>query len=150
MAVAAQTIRPAFEWDFLRTLAWWSAFAALGVGALGALLTQDLSFVVSFAVAAAIDVATLLALTAAGRDALDHGGSGAARIPLLVGVRLGLKAALLLLAAVLPTVSFLGVALGVLVVDTTVLVGGSIAAAVKTFGRPRTDSAGQEGSEAGE
>ncbi len=150
MTVAAQSIRPAFEWDYLRSLARWSVFAALAVGALGALLTRDVYFVASFGLAAAIDVATLVAIVSAGRDALADGTPEMGRLPVLVGLRFGVKAVLLMLAAVLPSLSFLGVALGVLVVDTTVLIGGSVAAAVTTFGRPRGGSPGHGGSEAGE
>ena len=150
MTVAAQTIRPAFEWDFLRTLARWSALAALAVGVIGAVLTRDVSFVASFTVAAAIDVATLVAIVSAGRDSLARGSYEAGRLPVLVGFRLAVKAILLVLGAAVPALSFLGVVLGVLVVDTTVLVGGSVAAAVATFGRPRDGSTDREGSEAGE
>jgi hypothetical protein len=150
MNVAAQTIRPAFEWGFLQTLARWSALAALAVGVVGAVLTRDVSFVVSFAEAAAIDVATLVAIVSAGHASLAGGSYESGRLPVLVGVRLAVKAVLLVLGAAVPALSFFGIVLGVLVVDTTVLVGGSIAAAVTTFGGPQGSPVDGEGPRTGE
>jgi hypothetical protein len=134
MTVAAQPIQPAFEWEFLRTLVKWSVIASLAVGAIGAVLTRDVSFALSFALAAAIDVGSMQAVIARGHDALERGAPVGSGLGLLVGARLALKAALLVLAVLLPAVSLLGVALGALVVDTTVLVGGSVAAGTRTFG----------------
>jgi hypothetical protein len=150
MTVAAQPIQPAFEWEFLRTLVRWSVIAALTVGAIGVVLTRDVSFALSFALAAAIDVGSMQAVITRGRGTLEGGAPVGSGLGLLVSARLALKAALLVLAALLPSVSLLGVALGVLVVDTTVLVGGSVAAGTRTFGGHGGGSAGPGGPETGE
>jgi hypothetical protein len=122
-----------FTWSFLGTIVAWSALFGVAIVALALLLGASTSFILSFTVAALIDVGSLWIMSRQGHKRVEAGQSPQSYIGgMTVGRVLG-KALLLLLAALVPAVDFLGVVIGVLLVDTTILVIGSIASAWKVM-----------------
>lgn len=131
-----------YSWGFLNEVVKWSRLAAFGAAIVGAAVTRDFRVPLSIAIGAAVDIVTIQSITMraeriAPDDAPPSEPTGL-RVSDLVGhmtLRVAAKAALLAAAAVLPAVlSFWGMVVGVLVVDTTILFVGSIIAAVRTFG----------------
>ncbi|MRS12372.1 MAG: hypothetical protein EG823_04785 [Actinobacteria bacterium] len=128
---------------FLHAIARWSRWIALATALAGSAITRDLRFGLACAIAAAIDIWMLSAITERGRDAIARDGAistGQSALAALVGGRLAVKAVLLALAALMPQVfPFWGTVAGVLVVDTTMVIAGGPAAALRAF-RPDSTS----------
>jgi len=128
-------------WSFLRTIVLWSVIVAAAVAVGSCVLVCDPRFTVTFLVAAAFDVGTLAVVMRDARTYMEHGAPRTGqRMAAILGIRLALKALLLGVAAFLPAVfSFLGMVLGVLLVDTTILIIGS---AVVIWRMPRQHAHG--------
>lgn len=127
-----------FTWSFLTTIISWSVVFGIAVLGLAVVLGAGASFVLSFLVAAVIDVGSLWIMSRQGHRRVDAGSSPQAYIGgMTVGRVLG-KAILLLTAALISAVDFLGAAIGVLLVDTTILIVGTIASAWKVMRDDRT------------
>lgn len=120
------------SWAFLRDMGHW-ALALGGFAAVaGYAITRDPGFLMGVLVGTLLDVATLeIMLRAATHGGRDTSIDGIQRAAGLFALRVIAKAALLVAAFLLPDVLDLaGTAIGVLVVDTTVLVVGSLRALV--------------------
>ena len=125
---------PVYSVGLLRKVAIWSVPMAVAVALVGSAVSSDPGFGVSCLVGAAFDVGTLY--WAMGRtNSLDP------REALPTGpfvsfflLRLAIKAALLVVAAVFsPPLNVLGMAAGVVIVDLTLVTAGSAAAAWHTL-----------------
>ena len=119
-----------FSLEFLHDMVHWSIYMALCVGVVGVLLTSSWSFVLSFALGAAVDVG-ILKLAVARGERLSGGDAdaGMQAASVLMALRLLVKALLVLAAVMLPAfLDVWGMALGVLVVDVTIFTVGSVKA----------------------
>lgn len=135
----------AYGRPFLRAMVRWSAVVAGATFAVGAFVARDVRFVATFALAAAIDIGSMAYLAARRPEA----GEGL-RTAAALGARLALKGVLLGVAAAAPAVfDFAGMALGVLVVDTTVLVAGSVRAVARMMRPPADDGMPEAGRKGG-
>lgn len=141
-----------FSWGFLRAVAHWSLAVSAAVAVAGWLLTGGFVFPASFAVAAGLDILTLDLGISRSRQALAEGEP--ARLPAgIFAARLVGKAALLVVAALLldDPAAFWGVVTGSLVVDTTVLLAGSVTLGLRMVRQagaghsPPGDRGGDEG-----
>jgi hypothetical protein len=123
--------------EFLHEIARWSRWVALIVAVAGSALSRDYRFGLACAIAATVDIWMLIAIADRGRDALashDLVSIGHGALAALVGGRLAVKTALLVIAALLPRVfPFWGTVAGVLVVDSTVVLAGGPLAALRSF-----------------
>lgn len=139
-----QTHTTVLTWGFLRAIAWAAVALAMAVLVGGALLGRGWGFALTFGFAFAVDLGISALVVHDARIHLACGGTGIAwRLSALVGARLALKAVLLAAAAFMPGVlDFIGMVLGVLLVDTTILVVGSIIAAARTIRHGRTPPRG--------
>lgn len=118
------------DWGLLQAMTRWSAAAAAAIATVALFVAPDRSFTATFAAAAAFDVATMALAVHVARGRFDEGsGSASAVVAAALAARLALKAVLLVAAALVPWLHLGGMAMGVLLVDTTVLTGGSAAAA---------------------
>jgi hypothetical protein len=127
-----------FTWSFLGTIIAWSVLFGVAVVIAAVLLGASTSFLLSFLVAAAIDVGSLWFMSYEGHKRVEEGTTPHAYIGGMTAGRVLGKAFLLLLAALVPAVDFLGVVIGVLLVDTTILIVGSIASAWKVMRDDKT------------
>jgi len=123
-----------FSWEFIDEMSWWS----LGLGAVaavtGTLVTGDIAFAVACLLAVALDVVLVKVSSRRAREGLAEGRIDHAAAVIMLPVRLGAKALLLLLTFAVPEVlSFAGAVVGVLVFDLTLAVVGSIKAASRTM-----------------
>lgn len=123
-------------WSFLKAIVLWSIMVAAAVAIGSCFVICDPRFTFTFLFAAAFDVGTLAIVMRDARSYMENGVPQAGqRVAAVLGTRLALKAVLLALAGFVPTIfSFLGMVLGVLLVDTTVLIIGS---AVAVWRMPR-------------
>lgn len=121
-----------YSWGYLQRMARWCVPVGVITAAVGGLLTEDARFTAACGVVAAIDIGVFQLIIARARAMLAGGGAtGAGAVAALMGIRLALKAVLLVGAAALPAlVPFVAVVAGVLVVDTTIMVIGGAAAVV--------------------
>jgi hypothetical protein len=132
--VTAEHGDPVYSLALLRDTAWWSAPVAIAFALTGSALTRDLRFGVSCLIGAAADIGTLVWALRATRDLDPHEALLGERLAVALFGRVTVKAALLVVAAVLPAMlSLWGMAAGVLVVDLTLATAGSVAAAYHTF-----------------
>ena len=127
-----------FTWSFLTTIISWSVLFGVVVLGVAIALGASTSFILSFLVAAVIDVGSLWIMSRQGHKSVEAGRSAQAYIGGMTAGRVLGKAILLLAAALISAVDFLGVVIGVLLVDTTILVVGSIASAWKVMRDDRT------------
>lgn len=119
---------------FLREVAVWSVPVGVVAAGVGTLVTRDPRFGASCLAGAAIDVITVLPIARRNpeRDAPVAPFVGATA--LLFGARLLVKAVLLALAVVMSGVLDLaGMAVGVLVFDTTLITAGAVVSALRTM-----------------
>lgn len=123
-------------WSFLRTIVLWSIMVAAAIAVGSCFLVCDPRFTLTFLFAAAFDIGTLAIVMKDARTYMENGAPQAGqRMAIVLGIRLALKAILLGVAAFAPgTFDFLGMVLGVLLVDTTILIIGS---AVVVWRMPR-------------
>lgn len=122
-----------FTWSFLGAIISWSLVFGVVILGTAILLGASTGFILSFLAAAAIDVGSLWIMSQQGHKSVEAGHSPQGYIGgMTVGRVLG-KAILLLAAALIPAVDFLGAVIGVLLVDTTILIVGSIASAWKVM-----------------
>ena len=127
-----------FEWDFLDEVAWWAIGVAVIAAIVGTLVTHDAAFASGCLLAAGVDIALVLSASRSARRALEsHRVDDVAPMVMLAG-RVVVKAALLVLAMVVPHVmGFAGTVAGVLLFDITLaLVGSAIALVRSTRRRP--------------
>jgi 4-hydroxybenzoate polyprenyltransferase len=122
-----------FTWSFLGTIISWSVLFGLVVVIVAVFLDASVNFLLSFLLAAAIDVGSLWFMSREGHKRVEEGTPTTTYIGGMTAGRVLGKAFLLLLAALVPALDFLGVVVGVLLVDTTILVVGSIASAWKVM-----------------
>jgi hypothetical protein len=122
----------------VESLVHWSVAIAAIAAVAGGLLTHDVRFFLTCAAVSLADLWLFSYLAHHGRSLIEAGSQmSSGMLAAAIGLRLVLKAAALVLAAVLPNVlSFWGAVTGALVVDTTVLVIGGAAAAIRAFGTP--------------
>lgn len=124
----------------LRNVAGWSVLVALAAALLGSAIAHDLRFGVSCLIGAAFDVGTLYwalhrTKDVDPREALTNGPLASFFI-----LRILVKAALLVVAVLLPQwLNLFGMAAGVIIVDFTLMTVGSAAAAWHMF-RPHSAS----------
>jgi len=118
----------------LREVAVWSVPVALAVALVGSALSRDPAFGATCLIGAAFDVGTLYwALHRMGRFDRSEALASGPVVSVFLG-RLAVKAALLVVAAILvPRLSVLGMATGVVTVDLTLATAGSASAAWHTF-----------------
>ena len=118
------------DWGLLQAMTRWSAAAAVVIATVALFVAPDQSFTATFAAAAAFDIATMAAAVHVAKQRFEGGSmTGAAIVAAVLGVRLALKALLLAAAAFVPWLNLAGMAVGVLLVDTTVLIAGSVVSA---------------------
>jgi len=122
-----------FTWSFLTTIISWSLLFGALIIALSMLLGASTSFIVSFTIAATIDVGSLWLMSREGHKRVDEGWSTSNYIGTMTVGRVLAKAILLLGAALIPSADLLGVIIGILLVDTTIMVISSIASAWKVI-----------------
>jgi hypothetical protein len=117
--------------SFLREMGAWAMRLAVAAAVVGAAFTRDWRFPVSLAIGATVDIATL---ELAVKRAVAAGTTGLAAeshvTPVLVAGRLLVKGLLLLAAVLLPAfLNLLGMVIGVLILDVTIMTVGSVKAA---------------------
>jgi hypothetical protein len=118
----------------LRDVARWSVPVGLAVALLGGAGLRDVRFGVSCLVGAAADIAMLRWALRRAKDFDVEPAQATGPLLLLFVARLSVKAALLVVAALLPRwLSLLGMAIGVLVVDFTLATAGSASAVRRTL-----------------
>ena len=122
-----------FTWSFLGTIVSWSVLFGLLIIIASVFLGASTSFMLSFLLAAVIDVGSLWFMSWEGHKHVEEGTPTTTYIGGMTAGRVLGKAFLLLLAALVPALDFLGVVVGVLLVDTTILIIGSIASAWKVM-----------------
>jgi hypothetical protein len=130
-----------YSLGLLRDIAGWSVPIALACAFAGSALTHDVSFGVSCLIGAAADVGMLLYALRRTRDVDAHEALTGRSMATAFVIRLGVKSALLVLAAVVPAyLNVLGMAVGVLTTDITLATAGSVEVAWHTF---RPDRSGR-------
>jgi len=114
-------------WSLLRTVLVWSVMIAVAVAVASCFVVCDPRFTLTFLFAAAVDVGTLALVLRDARMFVEESAPEAGqRMAFGLGGRLILKAVLLALAAFMTSVfSFPAMVMGVLLVDTTILIIGS-------------------------
>lgn len=135
--------RPVYSWEFIREMAGYAKFVAVGVTLIGGALTRDVRFALTCAGASVIDIWLFDRAGKRTQTDSERQTGGAVTYGIVAGLvagRVALKAVLLAVATMLPKVlSFWGMVSGVLVMDTTVLLVGGTVASFRTF---RSRSAG--------
>ena len=130
-------VQRGFEWHFLDVVSWWAVGVGLCAAALGAFLTHDVGFAASCLLALAVDVCLVLVASRRAQHQLEAGQIDAAAAIIVVGGRFIVKAALLTLSLVVPSMlSFAGTVTGALAFDVTLAFVGSIIAATRGFRAP--------------
>lgn len=119
-------------WSLLRAIVTWSIVVAGTVAVASCFTVRDPRFTATFLIAATFDIVTLAYILKSARRFLEGDMSSTAQMVSLLSTRMFAKGVLLVVAVLLPDyLDFLGMVLGVLLVDTTILVVGSTAAAVR-------------------
>ncbi|MBE0476310.1 MAG: hypothetical protein IBX62_04325 [Coriobacteriia bacterium] len=132
----AASSRLEYSWSFIRELIGWARWATAGVALTGGIITRDWRFSFAVLVGAVVDIWTLREIVKGGERAVEdsgeHGTVGLGDVVHYMGIRFGAKAVLLLAAVTLPFVfDFWGMVAGVLVVDATIFIVGSIIVAAR-------------------
>ena len=115
---------------------------ALCVTLVGGLLTRDIRFVLTCAIASAMDIWLFGRIgECASAGSAQPGGRGPDGRGVLLSVgRVVLKAVLLVIATSVPGIlSFWGMVAGVLIMDTTIVVIGGMVSWSRTFRSPRAE-----------
>jgi hypothetical protein len=123
-----------YSLGLLRDMAVWSVPVALTAAVLGSAVSHDVRFGASCVLGAAIDIGTLAWVLRRTRDLDPRAALSGGPLAYAFLFRVAVKAALLVVAVLLPAVLDLwGAAVGVLTVDLTLATAGSAAAAWHTF-----------------
>ena len=118
-------------WSFLRAIVAWAILVAGAIAVTSCVVACDPRFTVTFLIAAAFDVATLAWILRLARTFLEGETDTSLHLFSLLSTRLLAKGLLLGAAAMFPDyLDFLAMVLGVLLVDTTIMIVGSVAAAL--------------------
>jgi len=123
-----------FSWEFIDEIAWWSLGLGFAAAVTGTLITGDAAFAVACLAAVVLDVVLVRISSRRARAGLAEGNIDHTAAVIMLPVRLGAKALLLLLTFAVPQVlDFAGAVVGVLVFDLTLAFVGSIKAASRTM-----------------
>ena len=118
-------------WSFLRAIVAWAILVAGAIAVTSCVVACDPRFTVTFLIAAVFDVATLAWILRAARSFLEGERDTSVQLFSLLSTRLLVKGLFLGAAVLLPVyLDFLAMVLGVLPVDTTIMVVGSVTAAL--------------------
>lgn len=119
---------------FLREVAVWSIPVAVVAAAAGTLITGGPRFGASCLIGAAVDIATVLPVAYARSDRIEAAAQLVGRTGMLFGGRFLIKAVLLGLAiAFAGVLDLAGMAVGVLVFETTLITAGAAVSALRTM-----------------
>ena len=124
-----------YTWEFLNEIVGWTKYIALGMMVGSFYLTKSYKFAATFLIGATFDILTLMGVIDRGKK-LFAGDfkKGSSVVVSLIAFRLGIKALLLAAAAFMPQVFNLwGMVFGVLIVDTTILIVGSVKTAMEIW-----------------
>jgi hypothetical protein len=127
-----------FEWSFLDEVARWSLVVAVGVSAVGVVITHGAAFAVACMAGAVIDLALVEFCVRRAHRELDGGRIDTVAPLVMLPGRLLVKSVVLVLALVAGDSSaFAGAVAGVLVFDVTLAFGGSVIAIGRGMRTPR-------------
>lgn len=130
-------VQRGFEWEFLDVVSRWAVGVGVLAAALGTFLTRDVAFAVSCLLALAVDVGLVHIASRRAQHQLEVGHIDATAAIIIVGGRFIVKAALLTLSLLVPSMlSFAGTVTGVLTFDITLALVGSIIVLVRGFRAP--------------
>jgi hypothetical protein len=123
-----------FTWPFLEEMSSWTLGLGLAIAAVGGVIVRDPLFSAAVLAGVLADVALVRTTVHRGMKAEVAHTIGPGLAGLFVGVRLAIKALILLVAYFAgDTAEFWGAVIGVVLFDTVILIVGSVRAASTMF-----------------